>query len=156
MGLAGYAAGGYPRNMAEAFSSCHFRSRRRAASCLLVLVVLSSFPVHAAENPPDQSTPQAVITSFFTALKANDNNSLITLLAPKRKERAADAEYLKGWLDVWRQYEVVQFLGPPSSTTSDYDEALLVPVEYKCATRPNFKDAIRVSRVGKIWYWDEN
>jgi hypothetical protein len=123
---------------------------------LLLVLVLSSFSARAADNSPDQSTPQAVITSFFSALKANDNKTLITLLAPKRKERAEDAEYWKGWLELWRPYEVVKFLGPPTSSTSDYDEALLVPVEYKCATRPNFKDAIRVSRVGKIWYWDEN
>lgn len=123
---------------------------------MLLVLVITSFPALAAEDTPDQSSPQAVITTFFSALKANDNKTLVQILAPKRKERAEDAEYWKGWLDIWRHYEVVKFFEPPTSVSSEYEETLLVPVEYKSTLRPNFKNTIRVCRVGKIWYWDEN
>lgn len=143
-------------DMAKDFPSCCSRSYRGSAYSLCLVLVLLSFPARAAENTPDQSSPQAVITTFFSALKANDNKTLIQVLSPKRKERAEDAEYWKGWLDNWRQYEVVKFFDPATTVSSDYEETLLVSVEYKSPLRPNFKNTIRVSRVGKIWYWDEN
>jgi len=124
---------------------------------LLVVMALSSLSARAAEDAPDQSSPQAVITSFFKALKANDEKTIIKLLAPKRKEIADDAARWKQWLSAWRACGVDKFVDAPKpESSSKYDETLAVPVEYKCEDRPKFKDAIKVSRVGKIWYWDEN
>jgi hypothetical protein len=129
----------------------------RRAFCLLVVFVLSSGPARSADDAPNQSSPQAVISSFFNALKANDEKTLIKLLAPKRKAMADDAEFWKNWLAIWRKCEVDKFVDSAKpASSSKYDETLLVPVEYKCGHRPNFKDAIQVSRVGDLWFWDEN
>jgi hypothetical protein len=121
---------------------------------LLLLVGLGLADGAGAQS--DQSSPQAVITSFFKALKANDEKAVVEILAPKRKKITADAQLWKYWLAVWSRCEVIKFVGAPRSLSSEYDETLRVPVEYKCSHRPNFTNTIAVSRVGKTWYWDEN
>ncbi|MBX3665957.1 MAG: hypothetical protein KF834_09750 [Burkholderiales bacterium] len=103
-----------------------------------------------------QSTPENAVRSFFDALKANDEISIKKIIAPKRRTRMSDRKFFEHWLSVWRPCDVVKFTGPAVIVSSDYDETVSIPVEYKCTDRPNFANAIHLSRVGNIWYWDEN
>jgi len=125
---------------------------------LILAVLFIDGTALAEEKEQYQSSPQLVISSFFAFLKKNDEKKLIELLAPLRqKDMPRDIEGWHYWLDLWRRCDVVKFAGAPLPTgSSKYDETVLVPVEYKCVHRPNFNDAIKISRVAKSWYWDEN
>ena len=104
-----------------------------------------------------QSTPQEAVRSFFGALNANDLEAVKKILAPERRTRIASSEHFNAWLNIWRQCDVIRFIDVLKQTSSEYyEETVYVKVEYKCVHRPNFVNSISVSRIGNVWYWDEN
>jgi hypothetical protein len=129
---------------------------------LTFIVIFHFFASNAFSNSVDkkdsvQDEPRMLVVAFFKSMEKNDKKGMLKLITPERAKGFEDEKFFDYWLKVWKSVSVknVGKVVPGYSRKDEGRESVKVLMLYD-RNGQELKDSVTVTKIGGLWYWDEN